>query len=325
MKNLKEKISKVNKDELLKMLSSFILGVLLMLLFYPDRIAKLENGEEVAIKIGDKNITADAMYTKLKEKYAIYELLDIVDSNILYDMYELTEEDNEEIENRADNYIRYYEENHNISEEEFLENNGFANLNEFKKYLELDHLRKKYYDEYLTKQISEEEIEDYYDEEVFAPFNIEHILVKISNDVTDEDAKEKAQEILDRLDDGEDWEDLKEGYEDEIINEAFKVDFDSNLEDEFKTTAIKLKDGKYSTSLVKTNYGYHIIYRVETLETPEYDEVKERILEVLKNKYAKENENVYEKSMIFMREEAKMEIKDTELNEVYKKYTKDYD
>lgn len=325
MKNLKEKISKVNKDELLKMLSSFILGVLLMLLFYPDRIAKLENGEEVAIKIGDKNITADAMYTKLKEKYAIYELLDIVDSNILYDMYELTEEDNEEIENRADNYIRYYEENHNISEEEFLENNGFANLNEFKKYLELDHLRKKYYDEYLTKQISEEEIEDYYDEEVFAPFNIEHILVKISNDVTDEDAKEKAQEILDRLDDGEDWEDLKEEYEDEIINEAFKVDFDSNLEDEFKTTAIKLKDGKYSTSLVKTNYGYHIIYRVETLETPEYDEVKERILEVLKNKYAKENENVYEKSMIIMREEAKMEIKDTELNEVYKKYTKDYD
>lgn len=325
MKNLKEKISKVNKDELLKMLSSFILGVLLMLLFYPDRIAKLENGEEVAIKIGDKNITADAMYTKLKEKYAIYELLDIVDSNILYDMYELTEEDNEEIENRADNYIRYYEENYNISEEEFLENNGFANLNEFKKYLELDHLRKKYYDEYLTKQISEEEIEDYYDEEVFAPFNIEHILVKISNDVTDEDAKEKAQEILDRLDDGEDWEDLKEEYEDEIINEAFKVDFDSNLEDEFKTTAIKLKDGKYSTSLVKTNYGYHIIYRVETLETPEYDEVKERILEVLKNKYAKENENVYEKSMIIMREEAKMEIKDTELNEVYKKYTKDYD
>lgn len=325
MKNLKEKISKVNKDELLKMLSSFILGVLLMLLFYPDRIAKLENGEEVAIKIGDKNITADAMYTKLKEKYAIYELLDIVDSNILYDMYELTEEDNEEIENRADNYIRYYEENYNISEEEFLENNGFANLNEFKKYLELDHLRKKYYDEYLTKQISEEEIEDYYDEEVFAPFNVEHILVKISNDVTDEDAKEKAQEILDRLDDGEDWEDLKEEYEDEIITEAFEVDFDSNLEDEFKTTAIKLKDGKYSTSLVKTNYGYHIIYRVETLETPEYDEVKERILEVLKNKYAKENENVYEKSMIFMREEAKMEIKDTELNEVYKKYTKDYD
>ncbi len=325
MKNLKEKISKVNKDELLKMLSSFILGVLLMLLFYPDRIAKLENGEEVAIKIGDKNITADAMYTKLKEKYAIYELLDIVDSNILYDMYELTDEDNEVIENRADTYISYYEENYNISEEEFLENNGFANLNEFKKYLELDHLRKKYYDEYLTKQISEEEIEDYYDEEVFAPFNVEHILVKISNDVTDEDAKEKAQEILDRLDDGEDWEDLKEGYEDEIINEAFKVDFDSNLEDEFKTTAIKLKDGKYSTSLVKTNYGYHIIYRVETLETPEYDEVKERILEVLKNKYAKENENVYEKSMIFMREEAKMEIKDTELNEVYKKYTKDYD
>ncbi len=324
MKNLKEKILK-NKEELIRILGAFILGILLMLLFYPDRIAKLENGEEVAIEIGGKTITADTLYIELKEKYAIYEILDIIDSTILYDMYELTDEDNEIIENRADTYISYYEENYNISEEEFLENNGFANIDEFKKYLELDHLRKKYYEEYLIKQISEEEIKDYYDEEVFAPFNVEHILVKITDEVTDSDAKEKAQEILDKLDEGEDWENLKEEYEDEIITESFEVAFDSNLEEEFKNAAIKLKDGKYTTSLVKTSYGYHIIYRVETLEIPDYDEIKERILDVLTSKLEDENENLYEKTMIYMREEAKMDIKDTELSEVYKRYTKDYD
>ncbi len=322
MKNQK---SKLNKKEILSMLSAFILGVLLMLLFYPDRIAKLKNGEEVAIKIGNENITSDEMYAGLKEKYAIYEILDIVDSKILYKKYKLTDEDNKTIKEQADNYIKYYEENYNMSEEDFLKNNGFENYKDFTKKLELDFLRKKYYDEYLTKEITNDKIEEYYTNDLYAPFKVEHILVKITNEVTDEEAKEKAEEILDKLNDGEEWEDVKSGYEKDIITESFDVNFDSNLEETFKDSAIELTDGKYTKSLIKTSYGYHIIYRLETLEMPELNEVKDRIREVLKNEYATENKNVYEKSMIAMREESKLSIKDTELNKAYKNYIKDYE
>ena len=212
-----------------------------------------------------------------------------------------------------------------MTEEQFLEKNNFDSYDDFKTYLELDYLRQKYYDEYLTSKISDDEINDYYDESVYAPFNVEHILVKISDDVTDADAKEKATEILDKLKDGEDWDDLKDEYEDDITSEAFQVDFDSNLEEEFKTAAEKLSDDSYTKSLVKTSYGYHIIYRKDTLDKPELNDVKSRILTVLKSNYVSENKNVYEKSLINLREESGLDIKDTELKKVYKNYTKDYE
>ena len=101
--------------------------------------------------------------------------------------------------------------------------------------------------------------------------------------------------------------------------------FDSNLEEEFKTAAEKLSDDSYTKSLVKTSYGYHIIYRKDTLDKPELNDVKSRILTVLKSNYVSENKNVYEKSLINLREESGLDIKDTELKKVYKNYTKDYE
>ena len=212
MKDLMKKVKKITKEEWIRMGGCLLIGILIMLLFYPDRIAQLKNREEVAIKLDNDNITADTMYNKLKEKYAIYELLDIIDSKILYSKYELTDEDNETLKDRADSYIEYYKNTYQMTEEQFLEKNNFDSYDDFKTYLELDYLRQKYYDEYLTSKISDDEINDYYDESVYAPFNVEHILVKISDDVTDADAKEKATEILDKLKDGEDWDDLKDEY-----------------------------------------------------------------------------------------------------------------
>lgn len=325
MKDLMKKVKKITKEEWIRMGGCLLIGILIMLLFYPDRIAQLKNGEEVAIKLDNDNITADTMYNKLKEKYAIYELLDIIDSKILYSKYELTDEDNETLKDKADSYIKYYENTYQMTEEQFLEKNNFDSYDDFKTYLELDYLRQKYYDEYLTSKISDDEINDYYDKSVYAPFNVEHILVKISDDVTDDDAKEKATEILDKLKDGEDWDDLKDEYEDDITSEAFQVDFDSNLEKEFKTAAEKLSDDSYTKSLVKTSYGYHIIYRKDTLDKPELNDVKSRILTVLKSNYVSENKNVYEKSLINLREESGLDIKDTGLKKVYKNYTKDYE
>ena len=40
-----------------------VVGVLVMYIFWPKRIAKLENGEEVSITVKDKTITADSLYS----------------------------------------------------------------------------------------------------------------------------------------------------------------------------------------------------------------------------------------------------------------------
>lgn len=324
MKNLTKKIKMIKKNEWLRMGGCLLIGILVMLLFYPDRIAELKNGEQVAIKLDKTNITADKLYTDLKSKYAKYELLDIIDSTILYNKYEMTDEDQETIKSKADEYIKYYEENYQMTKEDFLSKNNFESYEEFVEYLKLDYLRQKYYDEYLTGLISEDDIKKYYDEEVIAPFTVEHILVKTGSD-NKEEKEELATEILDKLKDGEEWNDLKKEYEDDIVTEEFDIEFDSNLEDEFINAAKKLSDGEYTGSLVTTNYGYHIILRKETKEIPELDEIKARILTVLKTNYVNENKNVYEKSLIKLREDSGLNIKDTELAKVYDKYKKDYE
>lgn len=324
MKNLTKKLKMIKKNEWLRMGGCLLIGILVMLLFYPDRIAELKNGEQVAIKLDKTNITADKLYTDLKSKYAKYELLDIIDSTILYNKYEMTDEDQETIKSKADEYIKYYEENYQMTKEDFLSKNNFESYEEFVEYLKLDYLRQKYYDEYLTGLISEDDIKKYYDEKVIAPFTVEHILVKTGSD-NKEEKEELATEILDKLKDGEEWNDLKKEYEDDIVTEEFDIEFDSNLEDAFITAAKKLSDGEYTGSLVTTNYGYHIILRKETKEIPELDEIKARILTVLKTNYVNENKNVYEKSLIKLREDSGLNIKDTELAKVYDKYKKDYE
>ena len=47
-----------------------------MFLFTPERIAKLENGEEVIVTINGKNITANELYNDMKEEYPISILID---------------------------------------------------------------------------------------------------------------------------------------------------------------------------------------------------------------------------------------------------------
>ena len=86
-----------------------VVGVLVMYIFWPKRIAKLENGEEVSITVKDKTITADSLYSGLKLKYGASEIVQQVDKIILDEKYELTESDLEEINESKENYYSTYE------------------------------------------------------------------------------------------------------------------------------------------------------------------------------------------------------------------------
>lgn len=322
MKELIKRIKEVKREEWLRMGGCFLIGILVMLLFYPSRITKLKNGEEIAIETDKTNISADDFYNNLKKNYAKYALLEIVDRTILDNIYEFTSDMQSDIDDKAEEYISYYEENYSMSEEDFLSNNGFDSLNDFKEYLKLDYLRQEYYSDYLESKVSNEDIEEYYNSNVYAPFNVEHILVSTSS-MSDSDASDKINEILSDLNNGKSWDEVKEDYESDITVENFDVEFDSNYEDTFKTSAENLSDGEYS-GIVETSYGYHIIYRISTSEKESLDSVKSRILTILKSEYEDNNENAYEISLIEMREYYGLDIKDTELKKVYNTYIKDY-
>ena len=58
---------------------------------------KLKNGEEVAIKVNGKNITADTLYNELRKKYAKNIIIDDIDKKIFEVMYK----DDKDIEDKV--------------------------------------------------------------------------------------------------------------------------------------------------------------------------------------------------------------------------------
>lgn len=313
-------MKKITKKELIIGIICFILGVLIMLLFYPKRIAKLASGEEVAVELGKYNLTADDFYVELKNKYAGNTLLELVDRTILNEKYEITDDDEEAIVENANYYFELYEKNYNLSKSEFLKQSGFKNEEDFINYLRLDFLRNKYYEEYINSKITDEEINEYYSTYVFSPFNVEHILVKISDEVNDESAKAKAQEILDKLNGGTSFEDLVKEYSSDIVHESFEINFKSNLEESFDKAAKSMEDNTFSSSLVKTTYGYHIIYRKDTKAKPSLEAIKEDVIEKIASSKKELEEYSYQNILVKMREEENMTIRDTEIKKAYNEY-----
>lgn len=314
-----------NKERVGLILTGILLGVLIMLIFYPERIAKLKNGEYEIATIGKQSITSDELYNDLKKYYASQSLLNLIDSAILDKKYEtLEKKEQEQIETSVTNYLSRYIEGYNKTEKEVLEMLGFESKEEFTDFMTLDFKRDKAYKEYVREHLTDEEIENFYKEHVFGDATVKHILVSISSTINDEKAKEKATEILDKLKSGSSWDDLKNEYKSDITEEEFTVSYYDNIEDEFLNAVAKLEDGKYTTSLVKTAYGYHIIYKVSSKEKPALNETMTNLKTALTNKKAKEEENLYEKTMIKIREEEKLKIKDTELKKAYQKYTEKY-
>ena len=114
-----EKNEKKNKNGFISWLSNnrvaimsgicgIVIGCLVMLIFWPSRIAVLENGEEPVLSVDNLTVTANDLYTKLKDTYGISVLLEMVDKNLLDQEYDLEEEASEYAESTAENYYTQY-------------------------------------------------------------------------------------------------------------------------------------------------------------------------------------------------------------------------
>lgn len=336
--NEKKKIKKNNEklDNILKKIDenrnvifSFIGGALVVALvtviIWPDRIATLKDGTQPVVNVNGETITADFLYEEMKKNYSISYLVDYIDKAILDKKYEETKEMKEEVEKTAQNYFDMYNQYYQMDEATFLAQSGFESREQFIDALKLDYRRKLYYEDYLKSQITEEQIQKYYDEEVYGDINTQHLLVSVNDDMSDEDAKKLAEEIIGKLNDGKSFEEVKEEYKDKVTYENLKyVAFNANLESSFLEALKGLSENSYTKEPVKTSYGYHVIYRTDQKEKPKLDDVKDSIIEKLSDELNASDENLYNKTLVKMREEAGLDFSDTVMKEKYEEYIKDF-
>lgn len=295
-------------------------------------IPTLKNGEQLVASLDEGGVSADSLYTKLKEKYGAQEFVDLLDTEILNNKYEETDEEKEYLTDQVNDLKSSAKEN-DISYDDLLSYYGFESDKDVKEYFRLSYRRDLAVNEYVQKDLKDSEIEKYYEDEVYGDIKVKHIL--IAPDTTDDmsseekeaaekEAKKEAEDIIKKLKDGEDFDKLAKKYSDDSSNASKGGDLGwistGDMVEEFDAAAFKLKKGKYTTSPVKTTYGYHIIYKVDEKDKPKLDEVKDDIIETLVKDKLAEDPTLYYDTLDSIRKDAGLKFEDSDLKTAYNKY-----
>lgn len=309
-------------------LGGILVTVLVVVLIWPDRIATLKDGTQPVATIDSMTLTADELYEDMKDIYSVSSLLDKLDTKILTDKYPDTDEMDDEVTSQAENYYKAYEQYYKMSKEDFLKQNGFNTEKKFLEYLKLNNRRTKYVKEYTENEVTDKEIDKYYEDEVYGDINTKHMLVKVDSSASDDDKKEAenlAKEIISKLDEGKTFDEVKEEYKDKITYEELGYkSYNAALEEAYKNEMKNLKDGEYSKEPIKTSYGYHIVYRIDQKEKPALEDIKDQIKEEIADEKISNDKNLYYVVLDKMRENANLKFEDTVLKDKYDNYMSQY-
>lgn len=294
---------------------------------------KLSDGKEIIASLDGKEIVAEELFDNLKSKYGSDALLNLVDDYIA-DKELSDEEKQDAIKEAKENVesIRSQYEEYGYEWEDVLSQYGYENEDALVDEFTLSVKKETVAKNYLKANLSEDEIKKYYDENVFGTYSAKHILIipDVNDDMSDEEksaaeenAKNKAKEVIEKLNNGEDWASLvKEYSEDEgsIDDEGLVENFTKgDVVDEFWNAVEKLEDGKYTSEPVKSSYGYHIIKRESYKEKEKLDDMKDELIETIINNKLSEDSNLYTSTWVEIRKKHNFEINDTIIKNAYEK------
>lgn len=304
-------------------------------------IPTLNDGSQAIVTFKDDvKISINDFYNKMKDRYGTEVILNMIDKMILEKKYANAIED---AKKNADSVMSQLEASYGDKLLSAIQTyTGYQTLDEYKDYVYLSYLQNKAAEDYAKENISEKEIKKYYNDEIKPDIKVSHILISVNyaSDASDDDktkakneAKAKVQEALDKLK-AADKSKIAETFSElakEYSNDDSSKDNGGNLGfintdtlgsnyDKLVTEAYKLKDGEYSSNIVETELGYHLVYRTETKEKAKLDDVKDKIIDALVSDYLKENQEAYIKSMQAVRKEYGMDIVDDDLNTNYTNY-----
>ena len=294
----------------------------------------LKNGEEAVVSFDKKSnsISVDSLYEELKEKYAVNTLIDMMDRKLLSIDYPTDDEETAKVEENIkqikEGYETYYKESYSSFEQFISAAYGLNNEEELKDYLALQQKRERLSDDYALKQVTDKEIEKYYKENTIGDMKASHILIKadIKDDMKDEEkqkaeeeAKKTAEEVISKLNNGDDFKKLAKKYsDDETVDLGWFNRGD--MVDAFEEACIKLDKGQYTKVPVKTEYGYHVILKTGQKEKPKLEKVKESIKEELATEKKNNNSAILYEALVDYRKEKGIKINDKSLKRKYNAY-----
>ena len=304
------------------------------------KVSTLPNGDDALVSFSNTNlgISAGDLYSEVKGT-ALSKLIDMIDTKILLDKYPDKSSDADKYVNEQYDLIKTnFKDDKGKFDEESLKEQiyayyGITDIDKFKDIIRLNYYRTEAVNDYAKKSVTDKQIQKYYDENVYGDISCKHILITpaVTDDMSDEDktkadkeALQKAKDIINKLKNGESFDDLAKEYSDDTSNKDKGGDLGyfntGDMLEEFEKAAFALKKGKYTTTPVKTKYGYHIILKTDEKEKPSLEDKKEEIINTLVSE-AKSNDTALSiNALVELRKEYGMNIEDDEMNKLYSTY-----
>lgn len=303
-----------------------LIGLVCLLLVCGCGNVKLKNGENAVVTFNEGGISSEELYKELKEQYGAEVLTDLIDKYLLEKKYEKTSEETKNV-NQMVKTLKENAKKANVSFETYI--SAYYGLKDevaLRNLLSLTYKRSQWAQDYAKETVTDKQINDYYETEVYGDIEASQILITsdANSNSTDEektkaenDALEKARNIIKEIQGGKDFATAAKEYSKDSTSaknggSLGKVN-NGDLPDEALDALRNLKDGSYTTSPVKTSEGYHILYRTSQDAKPELtDTLKQTIIETIAKEIAQES-GFSATALKALREQNGMKFVDTEL------------
>lgn len=304
-----------------------------------SKIPTLKNGEEAVVSFEDGSmISVDDLYENVKTNYALNALVNMIDKKILESEYKDLIKD---AETYTESTMKSLEENYGDDLAQMIQYyTGYQTVDAYKDYVYLNYLQNEATEDYAKNEITDKQINNYYKDSVYGDVEVSHILIvpETTDTMTDDEkkaaeakAEEKAKNIIAELKQAKDvkakFSELATANSQDDATKANGgslgyINYGSvgTEYDNIIAAALKLKNNAYSTSVVKTTLGYHVILRTNQKEKASLEDVKDTIIETLSNELITNDTTTAVKAMQALRKKYGVDIQDTELKTQYANY-----
>jgi foldase protein PrsA len=323
-----------------------LIGLTAIILTGCKKIPKLENGQEVVARIDKKDFTAEELYQDIKKVYGTSNLVNMIDNYIANKEIKTDDIANEYAANQLANLKAQYE-LYGYDFESALKEAGYESEEDLLPEMVLQYKKDQVVLNYIKDTLEDEEIETYYNDNIFGPITAKHILITadVTDEMTEEEKSAKEEEALNKAKDiinqlGEvskeeldtKFNELVQEHSDDtgsvsangLITDFTKIG-ENAVDEAFWDASYELKDNEYTTVPVKSAYGYHIILKVSAEERPTLKESKSTIKDLLATEKLGADSNLSVKLWAEIREKYNLEIFDTEIKYSYDETIKSYE
>lgn len=293
---------------------------------------EVKNGSKVAASLDDSKFTATEYYNEIK-KDNISKLIDMMDSSILAKKYKNSKDEDEAVTKQIDQIKSNYGSDEDAYQNILKQYFGVESEKELEEKLRLEYKRTNAVKDYVKKNLKDDEIKKYYEENIYGDMKASHILITadVKDDATDEEkteaenkAKEEAEKIIKQLDEGKKFADLAKKNSKDESNASNGGDLGyfsyDDMVEEFSKATKELKVNEYTKEPVKTEYGYHIILKTGEKKKPKLDKVKKDIKEKLQEQKLNDDQGLYYEALLEIRKENKIKWNDDSLKKAYNDY-----